>query len=70
MAADVWSATNYKWLRCDALEARRWNMLHPTEKPRKSYVEGLLEHEKGPFIAVSDNMKIVLTRLRRGFPAV
>ncbi|HXD01065.1 MAG TPA: pyruvate dehydrogenase (acetyl-transferring), homodimeric type [Verrucomicrobiae bacterium] len=59
VAADVWSATNYKWLRCDALEARRWNMLHPTEKPKKSYVEGLLEHEKGPFIAVSDNMKIV-----------
>jgi pyruvate dehydrogenase E1 component len=59
VAADVWSATNYKWLRCDALEARRWNMLHPTEKPKKSYVEGLLEHEQGPFIAVSDNMKIV-----------
>jgi pyruvate dehydrogenase E1 component len=59
VAADVWSATNYKWLRYDALEARRWNMLHPTEKPRKSYLENLLAHETGPFIAVSDNMKIV-----------
>ncbi len=59
VAADVWSATNYKWLRNDALQARRWNMLHPTEKPRKSYVETLLENEKGPFIAVSDNMKMV-----------
>ncbi len=59
VAADVWSATNYKSLRYDALEARRWNMLHPTEKPRKSYVETLLAHETGPFIAVSDNMKIV-----------
>jgi pyruvate dehydrogenase E1 component len=59
VAADVWSATNYKWLRNDALEARRWNMLHPTKKPKKSYVESLLEKEQGPFIAVSDNMKIV-----------
>jgi pyruvate dehydrogenase E1 component len=59
VAADVWSATNYKWLRYDALEARRWNMLHPTEKPRKSYIETLLAPETGPFIAVSDNMKIV-----------
>ncbi|MDB6066235.1 MAG: Pyruvate dehydrogenase component [Pedosphaera sp.] len=59
VAADVWSATNYKMLRNDALNARRWNMLHPTEKPKKAYVETLLENEKGPFIAVSDNMKIV-----------
>ena len=59
VAADVWSATNYKWLRNDALQARRWNMLHPTETPRRSYLENLLEKEKGPFIAVSDNMKIV-----------
>ncbi|MDB6125967.1 MAG: 2-oxo-acid dehydrogenase subunit, homodimeric type [Pedosphaera sp.] len=59
VAADVWSATNYKWLRNDALNAKRWNMLHPTETPKKAYIETLLEKEKGPFIAVSDNMKIV-----------
>ncbi len=59
VAADVWSATNYKWLRYDALNARRWNMLHPTEKPKVPYVRELLRNEKGPFIAVSDNMKIV-----------
>lgn len=59
VAADVWSATNYKWLRNDALSARRWNMLHPTETPKKSYIETLLAKEKGPFVAVSDNMKIV-----------
>jgi pyruvate dehydrogenase E1 component len=59
VAADVWSATNYKWLRNDALNTDRWNMLHPTERPRKSYLSTLLEKEQGPFIAVSDNMKIV-----------
>lgn len=59
VSADVWSATSYKLLRHDALRARRWNMLHPTEPPRKSYLETLLEKEKGVFVAVSDNMKAV-----------
>jgi pyruvate dehydrogenase E1 component len=59
VSADVWSATSYKRLRNDALRTKRWNMLHPTEPPRRSYLEELLANEQGPFIAVSDNMKIV-----------
>ena len=59
VSADVWSATSYKALRNDALRCQRWNMLHPTEPPRKAYVEALLAPEKGPFIAVSDNLKLV-----------
>jgi pyruvate dehydrogenase E1 component len=59
VSADVWSATSYKLLRNDALGAQRWNRLHPTDPPRKSYLESLLERESGPFIAVSDYMKIV-----------
>ncbi len=34
-------------------------MLHPTETPRKSYVETLLEKEQGAFVAVSDYMRAV-----------
>ena len=34
-------------------------MLHPADEPRKSYVESLLEHERGVFVAVSDYMRIV-----------
>ncbi len=59
VSADVWSATNYKQLRTEAFNCRRWNMLHPQEKPRKSYLENLLEKEEGVFVAVSDNMRIV-----------
>lgn len=59
VSADVWSATSYKLLRNDALRTKRWNMLHPTAPPKKSYVETLLQNETGPFVAVSDNMKIV-----------
>ena len=59
VSADVWSATSYKLLRTDALRCQRWNMLHPTEPPRESYVEALLAKEQGTFVAVSDNIRTV-----------
>ncbi len=59
VSADVWSATSYKLLRGDALRTKRWNMLHPTATPKKSYLESLLQNEEGVFIAVSDYMKMV-----------
>ena len=59
VSADVWSATNYKALRNDALTCERWNRLHPTASPKKSHIENLLEKEQGVFVAVSDYMRIV-----------
>ena len=59
VSADVWSATSYKLLRGDALRTKRWNMLHPSAAPKKSYLESLLQNEEGVFIAVSDYMKMV-----------
>ncbi len=59
VSADVWSATSYKQLRTDALNCSRWNLLHPASPQRKSYVESVLEKEKGVFVAVSDFMKSV-----------
>jgi pyruvate dehydrogenase E1 component len=68
VSADVWSATSYKNLRNEALLAERWNMLHPTETPKKPYVQQLLENENGPFIAVSDYMKIVPDQIAKWVP--
>ena len=68
VAVDVWSATSYKQLRTDALNAKRWNMLHPTAKAKKSYLEETLEKEEGVFVAVSDNMKIVPEQIAPWIP--
>jgi pyruvate dehydrogenase E1 component len=68
VSADVWSATSYKLLRNDALETERWNRLHPTEKPKKAYVQTLLEKEKGVFVAVSDNVKLVADQIAPWIP--
>jgi pyruvate dehydrogenase E1 component len=59
VSADVWSATSYKLLRTDAIRCQRWNMLHPTQPAKKSYVENLLAKESGAFVAVSDNIRTV-----------
>ena len=59
VSADVWSATSYKLLRTDAIRCQRWNMLHPTRPPKKSYLAELLAKEQGTFVAVSDNIRTV-----------
>ena len=68
VSADVWSATSYKQLRTDALNAKRWNMLHPTAAPKKSYLEETLAKEDGVFVAVSDNMKVVPDQIAQWVP--
>jgi pyruvate dehydrogenase E1 component len=68
VAADVWSATSYKELRRDALECERWNLLHPEEEPRQSYVEKILGPEQGVFIAASDYLKSVPEMIQRWVP--
>jgi pyruvate dehydrogenase E1 component len=68
ISADVWSATSYKQLREEALEARRWNMLHPSAHSKKSYLERVVEKEEGVFVAVSDYMKIVPQQIASWVP--
>jgi pyruvate dehydrogenase E1 component len=68
VSADVWSATSYKNLRNEALLVERWNMLHPAQPARKPYVQQLLENETGPFLAVSDYMKIIPDQIARWVP--
>jgi pyruvate dehydrogenase E1 component len=68
VSADVWSVTSYKQLRHDALNARRWNMLHPSAPQRTSFVESTLAGEQGVFVAVSDYMKIVADQIAPWVP--
>jgi len=68
VAADVWSATSYKQLRSEALEADRWSMLHPDQEPRKPYVAGLFEGDQDPVIAMSDYLKLVPDQIARWLP--
>jgi len=68
VAADVWSATSYKNLRCEALAVERWNRLHPEAEPRVPYVTQLLAGETGPVVAASDYLKAVPDQVARWVP--
>jgi pyruvate dehydrogenase E1 component len=68
VATDVWSVTSYKELRRDALAVERWNLRHPGATPRHSYLEELLAGTDGPFVAVSDYMKLVPEQIARFLP--
>jgi len=68
IAADVWSVTSYKELRREALEAERWNRLHPQDPPRKSYIETLLANQNGVFVAATDYMKSLAEMIARWLP--
>jgi pyruvate dehydrogenase E1 component len=68
VSADVWSATSYKLLRTDAVRCQRWNMLHPTQPAKKSYLENLLAREQGAFVAVSDNIRTVADQIAPWVP--
>ena len=69
VAADVWSVTSWTELRRDALEVDRWNMLHPTDPPRVSYVTRCLGAQPGPIVAASDYVKTLPDGIARWTPA-
>jgi pyruvate dehydrogenase E1 component len=66
--ADVWSVTSFNELRREGLEVQRWNLLHPEDEPRATYVEKCLKQHKGPVVAATDYMKTVSDQIRPFVP--
>ena len=64
VGADVWSATSFTELRRDGMAVERWNRLHPTEPPRRSFVEQCLAPRTGPVVAASDYMRLFADQIR------
>ncbi|WP_341936624.1 pyruvate dehydrogenase (acetyl-transferring), homodimeric type [Marinimicrobium sp. C2-29] len=67
--ADVWSVTSVNELTRDGQRAARWNMLNPTETPRKAYITEQLEGQDGPVICATDYMKNYAEQLRAYVPS-
>ncbi|WP_298867572.1 pyruvate dehydrogenase (acetyl-transferring), homodimeric type [uncultured Gimesia sp.] len=66
IASDVWSVTSYSELARNIKDVERHNRLNPDAEPQKSYLESIFENEQGPFIASSDNIKLVADQIREG----
>jgi pyruvate dehydrogenase E1 component len=69
VTADIWSVPSFTELRREGLAAERWNMLHPTEPPRPSYVETCLAaRPDGPVIASTDYIRSFADQIRPFVP--
>jgi pyruvate dehydrogenase E1 component len=68
VSADVWSVTSYKELRRDALDIERWNLLHPSEEQKVSYITKMLRDEEGVFVASSDYVKALPDSISKWIP--
>ena len=65
VAADVWSAPSFTELGREAMATERWNMLHPTEERRQSFVETqLADRPDGPAIAATDYVRAFADQIR------
>jgi pyruvate dehydrogenase E1 component len=66
--SDVWSVTSFTELRREGLEKERWNLLHPEETPRESFVAKQLGDARGPVVAATDYVKAHADRIRSFVP--
>jgi len=64
VAAEVWSATSFTELGREGAETTRWNLLHPEEQPRRSFVEQSLDGHPGPLVAASDYVRLFAEQIR------
>ena len=68
VAANVWSCPSFNELARDGQDAERWNLLHPTDKPRVPFVTQQLEPHAGPVVASTDYMKNFAEQIRAFIP--
>ncbi|MCP5215451.1 MAG: pyruvate dehydrogenase (acetyl-transferring), homodimeric type [Pseudomonadales bacterium] len=66
--ADIWAATSFNELAREGQSVERWNMLHPQETARISYVTQCFADREGPVIAATDYMKNYADQIRAYVP--
>jgi pyruvate dehydrogenase E1 component len=68
VAADVWSCPSFNELTREGQDCERYNLLHPMEKPRVSFVAQQLDKHSGPVVASTDYMKAYAEQIRPLIP--
>jgi pyruvate dehydrogenase E1 component len=68
IAANVWSCPSFNELTRDGQDAERYNLLHPTDAPRVSFVGKQLGEHAGPVVASTDYMKAYAEQIRPFIP--
>jgi pyruvate dehydrogenase E1 component len=66
--ADLWSCPSFNELAREGQDCARWNLLHPSDKPRVSHVGTCLAETRGPVIAATDYVRAFADQIRPFVP--
>ncbi len=66
--SDLWGCPSFTELAREGHATARWNMLHPTEAPKRPYVAQLLQETEGPVVAATDYMRTFAEQIRAFVP--
>jgi len=66
--SDLWSCPSFTELSRQGMAAARHNLLHPLEKPERSYVESCLAGTAGPVVAATDYVRAFAEQIRPYVP--
>ncbi|HYD33999.1 MAG TPA: pyruvate dehydrogenase (acetyl-transferring), homodimeric type, partial [Methylophilaceae bacterium] len=64
VAADIWSVTSFTELRREGIDVERWNLLHPDQPQKQTYVGQCLDKAEGPVVASTDYMRSFADQIR------
>ena len=67
--SDIWSIPGINQLHRDGIEAERWNLTHPGEKPKVPYVTAAMEKHTGPAVISTDYVRAYPEQIRRLIPS-
>ncbi len=67
--SDICSIPGINQLHRDGIEAERWNLTHPGEKPKVPYVTAAMEKHTGPAVISTDYVRAYPEQIRRLIPS-
>ncbi len=68
VGATVWSVPSFPELKREGASVERWNMLHPEQDPKQSFVARKFADAKGPAIAATDYVRALPEMIRPYMP--
>ncbi|WP_343190079.1 pyruvate dehydrogenase (acetyl-transferring), homodimeric type [Buchnera aphidicola (Astegopteryx bambusae)] len=67
ISSDIYSVTSFTELARDGQDCDRWNMLHPNDLPKISYISKIMNDS--PSVACTDYMKLFAEQIRKYVPS-
>lgn len=68
ISANIWSVLGLNQLRRDGIDVEHWNLHHPGETPKQTFVAEKLMPTDGPIVIATDYMRVYADQIRQYLP--